>query len=392
MIQIAQTRGTGLYFRSLLEENVLETQQPLVSLLIPICNVEQYLEQCLESACAQTLRDIEIICINDGSTDGSLAIIESFAARDDRIRIIDKPNSGYGDSMNKGIEAARGTYIAILESDDFLDPEALEYMAGRCEAESLDLLKCNFWLYWSNPGTERLHRHNLYFSAVSPEMVLMGVHRAVDVPEIFWAKASIWSVMYRRQFLNDNGIRFLPTPGASFQDTSFSFKAFACAERLAYSSRAFLHYRQDNEKSSVNNPGKVYCVCDEHHEISRFLTEDRPDLKAELDPIRAKMKFYNYHWNLDRLSNELSYEFLDTFSSELREEFEAGTIQCVEGDAARYGFNEGELREAREIAYDSRFFGIRFTCDGTGKLGTLMRYLKAGGPAYVARILADKAR
>ena len=178
-----------------------DTQRPLVSLLMPICNVEKYLEQCLASACAQTLRDLEIICINDGSTDGSLAIIQSFAARDERIRIIDKPNSGYGDSMNRGLETARGRYVAILESDDFLDPEALEYMAERCERERLDLLKCNFYLYWSNPGAEQLNRHNLYFSAVSPEMELMGVHRAVDVPEIFWAKASIWSVMYRRAFL-----------------------------------------------------------------------------------------------------------------------------------------------------------------------------------------------
>lgn len=368
-----------------------DTKTPLVSLLVPICNVEQYLEQCLESAVSQTLKDIEIICINDGSTDGSLAIIQSFAARDPRIRIIDKPNSGYGDSMNKGIEAARGTYIAILESDDFMEPEALEYMAGRCEAEQLDLLKCNFWLYWSKPGIEQLNRHNLFFSAVSPEMVLMGVHRAVDVPEIFWAKASIWSVMYRRSFLNEHGIRFLPTPGASFQDTSFSFKAFACAERLAYSSRAFLHYRQDNEKSSVNNPGKVFCVCDEHEEIERFLNEDRPDLKPELDCIRAKMKYYNFHWNLYRLNDELRLEFLPRFSAEMRKEFEAGNMQVVEGEMARYGFYKEELEEARRIAYDSKFYGVKFTCGNTGKLGTLMHYLKAGGPGYVARVFADKA-
>ena len=367
-----------------------DTQRPLVSLLMPICNVEKYLEQCLASACAQTLRDLEIICINDGSTDGSLAIIQSFAARDERIRIIDKPNSGYGDSMNRGLETARGRYVAILESDDFLDPEALEYMAERCERERLDLLKCNFYLYWSNPGAEQLNRHNLYFSAVSPEMELMGVHRAVDVPEIFWAKASIWSVMYRRAFLEENNVRFLPTPGASFQDTSFSFKAFACAERVAYSCRAFLHYRQDNEKSSVNNPGKVFCVCDEHDEISRFLNEDRADLKPELDAIRAKMKFYNYRWNLYRLAPELRGEFLERFSREMREEVEAGNVNVVEGDAARYAFNQGEFDEIHLIAYDPEFYSVKFACENTSKLGTMMQYAKSGGPSYVARVIKDK--
>lgn len=366
--------------------------QPLVSLLIPICNVERYLAQCLESACEQTLRDIEIICINDGSTDGSLDIIKEFAKRDARIQVIDKFNSGYGDSMNRALDVASGKYISILESDDFLDHDALEYMVERCEREELDVLKCNFWLYWSNPGPDQLYRHNLYFSAVWPEMVQMGVQRAVDVPDIFWAKASIWSAMYRRTFLVENNIRFLPTPGASFQDTSFSFKVFASANRLAYSSRAFLHYRQDNEKSSVNNPGKVFCICDEHAEIKRFLNEDRPDLKSELDPIRAKVKYYNYHWNLYRLAPDLRLEFLNRFAQEMREEFENNNLICTYEPAGRYGLNEGEMHEVKAIAYDTKYYGVKFTCENTGKLGTLLEYIKAGGASFALRVLRDKIR
>ena len=372
---------------------VSSSQAPLVSVLVPICNVEKYLEQCLESARAQTLEDIEVICINDGSTDGSLKIIESFVERDGRFRVIDKPNSGYGDSMNKGIEAARGTYIAILESDDFLDPEALEYMTRRCDEERLDFLKCNFWLYWSKPGPEQLNRNNAYFEAVTARMALMGPHPSADDPEIFWAKASIWSALYRRDFLNENNIRFLPTPGASFQDTSFSFKVFACARRAAYSCRAFLHYRQDNEKSSVNNPGKVYCVCDEHDEISRFLAEDRPDLKTALDPVRARMKFYNYRWNYFRLSEELRAEFLARFSAEMREELEAGNVRVVGGDLVEYGFTADEEREIREIAYDPKFFSVRARCRNSRSKGeTLKTYFSSGGPAYVVRALVDSRR
>lgn len=368
-----------------------ESHAPLVSVLVPICNVEQYLEQCLESARVQTLKDIEIICINDGSTDRSLEIIRSFMDRDQRFRLIDKPNSGYGDSMNQGIEAARGTYVSILESDDFLEPDALAYMAGRCEEDALDFLKCNFWLYWSKPGAAQLYRHDVYHEAVSARMALMGPHPSINDPEIFWAKASIWSALYRRSFLNENHIRFLPTPGASFQDTSFSFKVFSCACRAAYSSRAFLHYRQDNEKSSVNNPGKVYCVCDEHEEISRFVNEDRPDLKAALDPVRAKMKFYNYRWNYFRLSEELRAEFLTRFSAEMRSEVEAGNVIVGEGDFAGCGFAPEEEREVREVAYDPRFFAARASCRDSGsKAETFRRYLKAGGPAYVARALADR--
>ena len=94
-----------------------------LSVIIPVYNVEQYLGECLESVIKQTLKDIEIICVNDGSTDNSLEIIKKFARKDERIKIIDKPNSGYGDSMNKGLETETGEYIGIVESDDFIEPD-----------------------------------------------------------------------------------------------------------------------------------------------------------------------------------------------------------------------------------------------------------------------------
>ena len=81
---------------------------PSVSILVPICNVERYLRECLDSLVNQTLKDIEIICLDDGSTDASLAVVEEFARRDPRIVVVSKPNSGYGDSMNKGLDLARG--------------------------------------------------------------------------------------------------------------------------------------------------------------------------------------------------------------------------------------------------------------------------------------------
>ena len=366
------------------------SSSPLVSVLVPICNVERYVDQCLESARMQTLKDIEVICINDGSTDGSLDIINSYVDRDPRFKVIDKPNSGYGDSMNKGLEMACGKYISILESDDFLDPDALEYMSGRAEEENLDVLKCNFWLYWSSLDPSRLNRHDAYFSAVSPEMALMGPHRSADVPDIFWAKASIWSALYKKSFLDQNGIRFLPTPGASFQDTSFSFKVYACANRVAYSSRAFLHYRQDNEKSSVNNPGKVFCVCDEHAEMKRFLNEDRTDLKPMLDPIRAKVKFYNYRWNLYRLSAELRPQFLERFSREMREELAEGNILRGEGEFCRYGLSDGEIDEINEIANESDLYSVKCTLGGGGKLETIKAYYRDGGLPLVGKVVSKK--
>ncbi|MFR2030259.1 MAG: glycosyltransferase family 2 protein [Collinsella sp.] len=134
---------------------------PVLSLLIPIYNVQRYLRECLDSALAQTLKDIEIICINDGSTDNSPAIIREYMDRDGRVKMIDKANSGYGDSMNHGLEMARGKYVGILESDDFIAPDALENLVSAADSNNADFAKANFDFYWSKPE-ERRSLHEMF--------------------------------------------------------------------------------------------------------------------------------------------------------------------------------------------------------------------------------------
>ncbi len=97
-----------------------------VSVIVPVYNVEQYLSACLHSCVNQTLYDIEIICVNDGSTDGSLAILQAFAQRDHRVKIIDKPNGGLSSARNAGIDQANGEMIMFLDSDDYLSLNACE--------------------------------------------------------------------------------------------------------------------------------------------------------------------------------------------------------------------------------------------------------------------------
>ena len=107
--------------------------QPSVSIVMPIYNAEPYLHQALDSVCSQTLSNIEIICVNDGSTDRSLEIIRRYAANDKRVTIIDKPNGGYGHSMNRGVKAATGEYVGILEPDDYLKPTMFERLYSRAK-------------------------------------------------------------------------------------------------------------------------------------------------------------------------------------------------------------------------------------------------------------------
>ena len=120
---------------------------PKVSILVPCCNVEKFVYQCLDSIRNQTLNDIEVLCINDGSTDGTLNILRQFAETDSRFFVIDKSNSGYGDSMNLGLDRCTGKYIGIVESDDFIEPTMFERLLAVAEENDLDIARTGYFFY-----------------------------------------------------------------------------------------------------------------------------------------------------------------------------------------------------------------------------------------------------
>ena len=297
-----------------------------VSVVIPVYNMEKYLRQCLNSVAGQTLKDLEIICVNDGSTDSSKAILDEYAAKDSRFIIIDKPNSGYGHSMNCGFDKATGEYIVIVESDDYADPEMFKDLYREAKKYSLDVVKSGFYYYWSVPEEKNIEEK--VGSKIMCSRVFCPVtdfRSRMEQADFFNIKPTIWSAIYRKDFIRENHIRFNETPGASFQDSSFNFKVMALAKRLKLTEKSYLHYRQDNEASSVNSPGKVFCVCDEYQEMERFLNEHL-ELKGKLEKIRTRIKYDSYIWNYERLAEPLQRQFLERASKEFGEDMKQGLL------------------------------------------------------------------
>ena len=218
--------------------------KPNVSILVPICNVERFLDKCLQSLINQSLDNIEIICIDDGSKDNSSSIIKKYADQDRRIVVIEKVNTGYGDSMNKGLKVAKGEYIGIVESDDFAEAEMFEELYDLAKKNNADLVKSNFNLYWEKPE-KKVFMNNLNITEIVYDSE-SGKER------IFWGLPAIWSAIYKKEWLEGNNINFLPTPGASYQDTSFNFKVACSAKNIVLTNKAYLNYRQDNVNSSVH--------------------------------------------------------------------------------------------------------------------------------------------
>lgn len=293
---------------------------PKVSVLTPIFNVERFLRVCLDSLLAQTLQDIEFICINDGSTDSSGEILEEYAAKDPRVVVINKANSGYGDSMNKGLERARGQYVGIVESDDFVSEECFERMYELAVRNDFpDVVKANYYIFSEDEG-ERFVQN--YGWGLCDRVIRPGED---NITNVLLGTPTIWSAIYNREYLMERNIRFVPSPGASFQDTGFVYKSFLAADRIVLCHDGYLRYRVDNEGSSVKSPSKVYCVCDEFQSIEEFL-DALPERKQLLQGLVERGKLKTYAWNLDRLSHEYRREFVERMASEFAADEQSGRL------------------------------------------------------------------
>lgn len=269
-----------------------------VSVLIPCYNVDQYIDECLSSVLSQSLKDIEVICINDGSTDMTKKILYSYAKVDNRIKIIDKQNTGYGDSMNMGLELAIGEYIGIVEGDDFVDGKMFEELYYIAKKENTEIAKSCYYEYTKQKTILRSNK-------IAKNVVLSPMKDK----SIFFHTPSIWAAIYKRNWLNQNNIRFLPTPGASYQDTSFFFKCNACCNRFIMTHKAFLYYRRDRIGSSVKSKNKVFCVCKEWNEIYRFLRKNKKRFEFVYGFV-LNAQFNTYKWNFKRIEKANKIIFL----------------------------------------------------------------------------------
>lgn len=293
-----------------------------VSIIIPTYNVEMYLVECMESVVHQTLKDIEIICINDGSTDGSLEILKSYAQKDERIVIVDKENGGYGIAMNIGLEKATGEYIGIVEPDDFVKLDMYEALYNVAIENDLDFVKADFYRFMRTEGEDM----NLAYNHLSkhPEDYNKVFNPSMETEPIRYIM-NTWSGIYKKSFIEEHHIRHNETPGASFQDNGFWFQTFIFAKRGMILDRPFYMNRRDNPNSSVHNKEKVYCMNVEYDHI-RDIFMEHPDLWERFKGMYWYKKYNNYIGTLRRIGMEHKREFVERFSAEFKRGIEKNEI------------------------------------------------------------------
>jgi glycosyltransferase involved in cell wall biosynthesis len=223
--------------------------QPKISVVVPIYGVEKYLNQCVDSIINQTLNDIEIILVDDGSKDKCPQIVDEYAAKDSRVVAIHQPNGGYGRAVNHGIEVATGEYIGIIESDDWIEPTMYEKLYASAKQYNTDITKGEFYAYNSQATDgqcDKLWKSRHQDLDDAPD----GVFSIADYPLFLAFHASIWSSIYRADFIKTQKVS--ETRSASYQDFPFMVEAVCRAERISVVKEPLVHYRmEENQNSST---------------------------------------------------------------------------------------------------------------------------------------------
>lgn len=228
--------------------------ESLVSVIVPIYNAGPYLEQCLDSIVAQTHKDLEIILLNDGSTDDSLITMRRYAENDARIKIVDKQNQGYGATCNRGLAEATGTWISIVEPDDWIEPgmyaDMLAFAAKFAdEGTPLNIVKTPYWRIWM-PDTKQQRKLNCsYKNRIHPAKQPFAI---ADAAHLLCHHPSIWSAIYRKSFLDAHNIRFKEIPGAGWADNPFLVETLCQTDRIGYFDTAYYCYREETPEKSKN--------------------------------------------------------------------------------------------------------------------------------------------
>jgi len=261
--------------------------KPKVSIIVPVYNVENYLARCLDSLINQSFNDIEIICINDGSTDRSLDILKEYEIKDSRVKIIDKENSGVSNCRNKGINLVNGEYIVFVDSDDWINIDMLKTMYNKATENNSDIVMCSYMREFINHSKEKvfdLPKEVVY----EKEEIKNKLHRKLfgpidselGNPEGLDALGTIWAKLYRTSIIKDNNIEFIDLKEiGSNEDSLFNIFAFKYINKITFINKPFYHYWRGNPNSLTSryNPNlkKQWNVLFEY--MYKFIDENNLD-------------------------------------------------------------------------------------------------------------------
>lgn len=266
-------------------------EQPKISIIVAVYNTEKYLPKCLDSILSQTLKELEIILIDDGSTDKSREICDEYAQKDQRVKVIHKKNAGMGVAYNTGIDMAQGEYIGFVETDDWIEPSMYEELYQIAKDKKIDVVKSLYTMVYEKQPQKLINKFSksLYTNSI--------IYDSTLIPEFYMGHVSHWSAIYRRELL-DKKIRFNTTPGAASQDIGFGWQVFTQMKSCYILPKSFYNYFQNNiNSSSLQGYKTATNSITEHLWINQLINTN--NYPIEFVEIEAKTAYgsFLHHYN-----------------------------------------------------------------------------------------------
>ncbi len=265
-----------------------------VSVIIPVFNVEKYLKQCLDNLLNQTLKDIEIICINDGSTDKSLEILNDYAKKDYRVKVVNKQNEGQGIARNLGLETVKGEFLSFIDPDDWVETDMFEKMYLQAKDLNSQVVICDYTKFFEKNG--KIITPHIFRKAVS-----LTKSKAIKIPNgeniyknlidktILVSPSYTWNAIYEKELLKRNNIKF--TNQRCYEDVLFTLQSRTKAQRISYINKSFYNYRIRSTSTLRSNNSRYRDLINVIKAIKKYLYDE--NLMGE----------YQYNFNYFCISN-----------------------------------------------------------------------------------------
>lgn len=309
-----------------------------VSVIVPVYNAEKYLEQCLTSICQQTLQEIEIICVDDGSTDNSLNILREYANADTRVQVLTQKNQGAGAARNYGLRTAKGLYLSFLDADDFFEPNMLEEAVKEIELYEADFVVFESDQYHMDTKSYVKPSWVVRHKDIPPYMPFSYLSLTDNVFKTFvgWA----WDKLYRKSFIDNHNLWFQEQRTSN--DLLFVFSALVLAKRIAIIDKILAHQRRGGTESlSVTREKSWHCFYDALIALRKRLKDENIYWKLEQDFINYALHFSL--WNLRTLAEPTKQILKEQLCKEWFNEL------GITGKERSYFYNQKEYEEYLKV-------------------------------------------
>lgn len=304
----------------------MKDPQIKISVIVPVYNVEPFLEECLDSILNQTLKDMEIICVNDGSTDNSLTILERYAKKDKRVQVISKENGGVSSSRNAGLAVARGEYVSFIDSDDFIEPQMLEMLYAKAKETDADIAITDLYLYDNKTKeTSDDFRDQLLYLRLKNKVVTL-----MEEPELISCIA-VWDRIYKRSLIFQPDLRF--AEGLVYEDHLFTVQALVRAHRIIVLPEKLYYYRKFGGNSITDRERKNNRYKSDFLEIHTRIMQIIRDEKLPKDVMYSYTRYFMQNAFMHQ-ENAATSGYFKTFFTRVRDVMTEEMYDLVK----KYGF------------------------------------------------------